>query len=88
MTVEAHALVRPFELDVPHAALDGLAARRDATRWPDEAAVPGRPQGVPPAYPKEPAAYWRTVPRPGGGYRPASSGYQRSSTVLPSGSRT
>ena len=43
-------MIRPFELDVPQAALDGPAARLDATRCPEEAPVPGLEQGVPPAY--------------------------------------
>ncbi len=61
MTAQAQTLIRPFELNIPQAALDDLAARLDATRWPDETPVPGWAQGVPLAYLKELAAYWRTV---------------------------
>ncbi|UUU23243.1 epoxide hydrolase family protein [Streptomyces sp. DSM 40750] len=53
--------IRPFELAVPQAALDDLAARLDATRWPDDPTAPGWSQGVPPAYLRELAAYWRTA---------------------------
>ncbi|RJL19973.1 epoxide hydrolase family protein [Bailinhaonella thermotolerans] len=52
--------IRPFKLNIPQAALDDLAARLDATRWPDENPIPGWTQGVPLAYLKELAAYWRT----------------------------
>lgn len=53
--------IRPFRLHIPRTALDDLAARLDATRWPDEATAPGWSQGVPLAYLKELAAYWRTA---------------------------
>ncbi|MEW1720718.1 epoxide hydrolase family protein [Streptomyces sp. NPDC093109] len=58
---DALAAVRHFELSVPQAALDDLAARLDATRWPDESTGPGWSQGVPLGYVKELAAYWRTA---------------------------
>lgn len=54
------AEVHPFTLAVPQAALDDLAARLDRVRWPDDPTGPGWSQGVPPAYLKELAAYWRT----------------------------
>ncbi|SNR79434.1 epoxide hydrolase family protein [Actinomadura mexicana] len=60
MTVLAQTLIRPFKLNIPQAALDDLAARLDITRWPDEAPVPNWTQGVPLAYLKDLAAYWRT----------------------------
>ncbi|MER6721469.1 epoxide hydrolase family protein [Streptomyces halstedii] len=61
MNDDARTAIRPFELSVPQAALDDLAARLDATRWPDEPTAPGWSQGVPPTYLKELASYWRTT---------------------------
>ena len=57
----ARSAIRPFRLHIPQAALDDLAARLDATRWPDEATAPGWSQGVPLTYLKELTAYWRTA---------------------------
>ncbi|MET9478971.1 epoxide hydrolase family protein [Streptomyces sp. NPDC006638] len=61
MSEHAPTAIRPFRLDIPQAALDDLAVRLDATRWPDGPTAPGWTQGVPPAYLKELAAYWRTT---------------------------
>ncbi|MET8389518.1 epoxide hydrolase family protein [Streptosporangium canum] len=61
MNEDARTAIRPFELDIPQAALDDLAARLGATRWPDEPTASGWSQGVPPAYLKELAGHWRTA---------------------------
>ncbi|MFE7975605.1 epoxide hydrolase family protein [Streptomyces shenzhenensis] len=60
MTEHADAAVHPFTLDIPQTDLDDLAARLTATRWPDELSDAGWSQGVPLAYLKELAEYWRT----------------------------
>ncbi|MBG0816459.1 epoxide hydrolase family protein [Planomonospora sp. ID82291] len=52
--------ILPFRIDVPQAHLDDLAARLTATRWPDELPGVGWSRGVPVAYLKDLAAYWRT----------------------------
>src|SRR5690606_11332848 len=51
--------ITPFRLDVPHSELDDLNARLDATRWP--AALPGDDwdTGVPVAWLRGLAEYWR-----------------------------
>ncbi|MET9257551.1 epoxide hydrolase family protein [Streptomyces sp. NPDC003717] len=61
MNEDARTAVRPFRLDIPQAALDDLAARLDATRWPAESTAPGWAQGVPSTYLSELAAYWRST---------------------------
>ncbi|AUX25414.1 epoxide hydrolase [Sorangium cellulosum] len=53
--------IRPFRLDTPQAALDDLRDRLARTRWPDELPCGGWSYGVPLAYMKELAAYWRTA---------------------------
>jgi microsomal epoxide hydrolase len=52
--------IRPFRIDIPQADLDDLHRRLDATRWP-EGEIPGTgwERGVPGAYLRELAAYWR-----------------------------
>ena len=52
--------IRPFRVDIPQAQLDDLAARLANTRWPDELPGVGWSRGVPLAYLKELAEYWRT----------------------------
>ncbi|MFC9970877.1 epoxide hydrolase family protein [Spirillospora sp. NPDC127200] len=52
--------IRPFQLDIPQAALDDLRARLATTRWPREVEGAGWSRGVPVAYLKELAEYWRT----------------------------
>ncbi|MET9295287.1 epoxide hydrolase family protein [Streptomyces sp. NPDC003077] len=52
--------VHPFRIDIPQAQLDDLNARLAATHWPDELPGVGWDYGVPVAYLKELAAYWRT----------------------------
>jgi epoxide hydrolase len=49
-----------FRIDVPQADLDDLHRRLDSTRWPDEMPGVGWERGVPLAYLKELAEYWRT----------------------------
>ncbi|WP_320783785.1 epoxide hydrolase [Streptomyces sp. CRN 30] len=53
--------VRPFRIDVPQDRLDDLHARLAATRWPDELSGVGWTRGVPVAYLRELAGYWRTA---------------------------
>jgi pimeloyl-ACP methyl ester carboxylesterase len=49
----------PFTIAISDAALDGLARRLDATRWPDEIVDSGWAYGTNLAYIKALAAYWR-----------------------------
>ncbi|WP_157244910.1 epoxide hydrolase family protein [Nonomuraea typhae] len=53
--------IRPFRIDIPQEQLDDLAARLAGTRWPDELPGVGWTRGVPVAYLKELAEYWRTA---------------------------
>ncbi|MFI6497810.1 epoxide hydrolase family protein [Nonomuraea typhae] len=53
--------IRPFRIDIPQEQLDDLAARLAGTRWPDELPGVGWSRGVPVAYLKELAEYWRTA---------------------------
>jgi pimeloyl-ACP methyl ester carboxylesterase len=59
MTNAADDLVRPFRIDIPQAEIDALHAKLDATRWP--APLPGDDwsTGVPVAWLRELADYWR-----------------------------
>ena len=52
---------RPFQIDVPQADLDDLHDRLSRTRFPDELPGVGWSRGVPLAYLKELAGYWRTT---------------------------
>ncbi|MCT2586826.1 epoxide hydrolase family protein [Actinophytocola gossypii] len=52
--------MRPFLVDIPQTDLDDLGQRLAATRWPDELTGVGWDRGVPPAYLRELADYWRT----------------------------
>ena len=52
--------MQPFRIDIPQADLDDLHRRIAATRWPDELPDVGWDRGVPVAYLKELAEYWRT----------------------------
>ncbi|MDR8408301.1 epoxide hydrolase [Nonomuraea sp. 3-1Str] len=49
----------PFRIDVPQSALDELARRLDAARWPDELPDAGWDYGVAPGHLRELAGYWR-----------------------------
>ncbi|WP_245906132.1 epoxide hydrolase family protein [Mycolicibacterium palauense] len=51
--------MRPFRIDVPDAVLDDLRARLDHTRWPEAECVEDWSQGIPLAYTRELARYWR-----------------------------
>ena len=53
--------MRPFRIDIPQSQLDDLNQRLAATRWPDEMPGVGWSRGVPLAYIKELAEYWRTA---------------------------
>ena len=51
--------IRPFRIEIPEEDLEDLRYRLSRTRWPDELPVVGWSYGVPLAYAKELAAYWR-----------------------------
>jgi len=51
--------ITPFRVDIPQAELDDLHRRLDSARWPDELPDAGWDYGIPLAYVKELAAYWR-----------------------------
>ncbi|MET7764470.1 epoxide hydrolase [Streptomyces sp. NPDC005393] len=51
--------IRPFRIDIPQADLDDLNDRLAHTRWPRELPGEGWSRGVPVAYLKELADYWR-----------------------------
>jgi epoxide hydrolase len=52
--------MRPFRIEIPQADLDELTQRITATRWPAQFPDTGWDRGVPIAYLKELADYWRT----------------------------
>ena len=52
--------IERFTIDVPQPVLDDLAARLDATRWPDEIPGAGWDYGTDPVYLRELVEYWRT----------------------------
>ncbi|WP_169944028.1 epoxide hydrolase family protein [Microbispora sp. H11081] len=52
--------MRSFRVEIPQADLDDLNRRLAATRWPDELPGVGWDRGVPLAYLKDLAEYWRT----------------------------
>lgn len=52
--------MRPFRVEIPQASIDDLRRRIAATRWPASLPGPGWERGVPMAYLKELAEYWRT----------------------------
>jgi microsomal epoxide hydrolase len=52
--------MKPFRIDIPQADLDDLRRRIAGTRWPEKLPETGWDRGVPPAYLKELAEYWRT----------------------------
>jgi pimeloyl-ACP methyl ester carboxylesterase len=52
--------IRPFRIAVPQAELDDLHDRLDRTRWTSEIPGQGWARGVPLAYLRELAAYWRS----------------------------
>jgi len=52
--------MRSFHIEIPQSQIDDLKRRIAATRWPDEMPDVGWSRGVPLAYLKELAEYWRT----------------------------
>lgn len=52
--------ILPFRIEIPETALDDLSSRLAAARWPSASPVEDWSRGVPPAYLKELAEYWRT----------------------------
>jgi pimeloyl-ACP methyl ester carboxylesterase len=54
------AEIRPFRIEIAQSELDDLRDRLARTRWPDELPDAGWDYGVPLAYLKELADYWRT----------------------------
>lgn len=56
MTTDA---VHPFTVDIEPAQLDDLRERLARTRWPDRETCTGWEQGIPLAYTRELAEYWR-----------------------------
>jgi epoxide hydrolase len=52
--------IRPFRIAVPQAALDELAAKLDATRWPAPLPGDGWDAGVPTKWLRSLAEYWRS----------------------------
>ena len=54
------SLIRPFHIAVPDADLDDLRRRLAGTRWPEAECVDDWSQGIPLAYTRELADYWRT----------------------------
>ncbi|MFC3980006.1 epoxide hydrolase family protein [Streptosporangium jomthongense] len=52
--------IHPFRIDIPQTRLDDLRGRLAATRWPDELPGVGWSYGVPVAYARKLADYWRT----------------------------
>lgn len=52
--------ITPFRIDIPQADLDDLARRLGNTRWPEEPPGVGWSNGIPVAYLRELAEYWRT----------------------------
>ncbi len=53
--------VTPFRIEIPQCDLDDLRDRLAATRWPTDLAGVGWARGVPLAYLRELAEYWRTA---------------------------
>ncbi|HZD59898.1 MAG TPA: epoxide hydrolase [Anaerolineae bacterium] len=51
--------IRPFRIEIPQADLDDLRDRLARTRWPDELPGVGWDYGLPLAYVKKLAEYWR-----------------------------
>jgi len=53
--------IQPFTINIPPGEVDDLRDRLASTRWPDELPGVGWSRGVPLAYLKELAEYWRTI---------------------------
>jgi pimeloyl-ACP methyl ester carboxylesterase len=52
--------IQPFRIEIPQSELDGLRARLEQVRWPDELPGVGDSYGVPAGYIKGLVDYWRT----------------------------
>jgi len=50
--------IRPFQIDIPDAALEDLVRRLENTRWPEKEPVDDWSQGLPLAYARELGDYW------------------------------
>src|SRR6187401_2384466 len=59
-TSRSDADVRPFRVEIPQADVDDLRDRLARTRWPDQATPTDWTRGVPLAYLRGVAEYWRT----------------------------
>ena len=57
---DVEEMIQPFSVDVPEADLVDLQNRLANTRWPDDLPDAGWEYGVPLAYLKDLAEYWRT----------------------------
>ena len=57
---EPEVPIEPFRIDLPESELDDLRARLERTRWPDELPGTGWDYGVPQAYLRALAGYWRS----------------------------
>ncbi|MFH5227473.1 epoxide hydrolase family protein [Antrihabitans spumae] len=51
--------IRPYRIEIPQADLDDLAARLDATRWPEDPVGADWSYGIPVGYLRDLAGYWR-----------------------------
>ncbi len=56
---DAERDVRPFRIDVPQSEIDDLRTRLFQVHWPDELPGTDWSRGVPGAYLRELAGYWR-----------------------------
>jgi pimeloyl-ACP methyl ester carboxylesterase len=52
--------MQPFQVDIPQSALDDLARRLAAVRWPEQLPEAGWDRGVPLDYVRELVEYWQT----------------------------
>jgi epoxide hydrolase len=59
-TILASETIQSYGIEIPEAELDDLRDRLARTRWPDELPGVGWSRGVPLAYLRELADYWRT----------------------------
>jgi cytochrome P450/pimeloyl-ACP methyl ester carboxylesterase len=55
----SEASMQPYRVEIPQAAIDDLRERLANTRWPEDLPDAGWDRGVPLAYLKELAEYWR-----------------------------
>jgi len=56
-----HSDIRPFRIEIPPRDIDDLHGRLARTRWPDDPPGSGWERGVPGAYVRGLAEYWRTA---------------------------